>query len=126
MLAIANLRKTYGSFVALDGLNLTIKTGEILALLGPNGAGKSTTVKCLVGLLKPDAGSVHIDGHDALSDSSTRRLIGYLPEVARLHETLTPWEFLLLKGRLFDLDDAVVAERGERSLRGFGILDRKD
>ena len=82
MLAIANLRKTYGSFVALDGLNLTIKKGEILALLGPNGAGKSTTVKCLVGLHKPDAGSVHIDGHDALSDSSTRRLIGYLPEVA--------------------------------------------
>ena len=48
MLAITDLRKTYGSFVALDGLNLTIKKGEILALLGPNGAGKSTTVKCLV------------------------------------------------------------------------------
>lgn len=126
MLAITDLRKTYGSFVALDGLNLNIQKGEILALLGPNGAGKSTTVKCLVGLLKPDAGSVRIDGHDALADSSTRRLIGYLPEVARLHETLTPWEFLLLKGRLFDLDDAVVMERGERSLGGFGILDRKD
>ena len=126
MLAIANLRKTYGSFVALDGLDLSIASGEILALLGPNGAGKSTTVKCLVGLLKPDTGTVRVDGVDALADTSARRLIGYLPEVARLHETLTPWEFLLLKGRLFDLDDAVVADRGERSLRGFGILDRKD
>jgi ABC-2 type transport system ATP-binding protein len=126
MLAIANLRKTYGNFVALDGLDLTIKAGEILALLGPNGAGKSTTVKCLVGLLKPDGGSVQIDGKDALSDTSARRLIGYLPEVARLHETLTPWEFLLLKGRLFDLDDDVVRDRGERSLAGFGIIDRKD
>lgn len=126
MLAIANLRKTYGSFVALDGLDLNIAPGEILALLGPNGAGKSTTVKCLVGLLKPDTGSVRIDGVDALADSSARRLIGYLPEVARLHETLTPWEFLLLKGRLFDLDDKLVAERGERFLAGFGILDRKD
>ncbi len=126
MLAIANLRKTYGSFVALDGLDLTIQPGEILALLGPNGAGKSTTVKCLVGLLKPDTGSVLIDGVDAIGDTSARRLIGYLPEVARLHETLTPWEFLLLKGRLFDLDDDVVKERGLRSLEGFGIGDRKD
>lgn len=126
MLAIANLRKTYGDFVALHGLDLKIAKGEILALLGPNGAGKSTAVKCLVGLLKPNGGSVTIDGIDALADSTARRLIGYLPEVARLHETLTPWEFLLLKGRLFDLDDSVVAERGERSLDGFGILDRKD
>lgn len=126
MLAIANLRKSYGTFVALDGLDLAIKPGEILALLGPNGAGKSTAVKCLVGLLKPDTGSVTIDGQDALTNSSARRLIGYLPEVARLHETLTPWEFLLLKGRLFDLDDSTVAERGARSLKGFGIHDRKD
>lgn len=126
MLAIAALRKTYGSFVALHGLDLEVGPGEILALLGPNGAGKSTTVKCLVGLLRPDAGSVTVDGVDALRDSSARRLIGYLPEVAKLHETLTPWEFLLLKGRLFDLDDATVAARAERLLDGFGILDRKE
>ncbi|MCK5943174.1 MAG: ABC transporter ATP-binding protein [Planctomycetes bacterium] len=126
MLAIADLRKTYGSFVALHGLDLEVAPGEILALLGPNGAGKSTTVKCLVGLLRPDAGSVIVDGVDALRDASARRLIGYLPEVARLHETLTPWEFLRLKGRLFDLDDAVVHGRAERLLDGFGILDRKD
>ncbi|MFN3242017.1 MAG: ABC transporter ATP-binding protein [Planctomycetota bacterium] len=126
MLAIAALRKTYGSFVALHGLDLTVAPGEILALLGPNGAGKSTTVKCLVGLLRPDSGSVTVDGVDALRDSSARRLIGYLPEVAKLHETLTPWEFLLLKGRLFDLDDPTVAARAERLLDGFGIVDRKD
>jgi len=127
MLRIESLRKTYGSFVALKGLDLSIEAGEILALLGPNGAGKSTTVKCLVGLLTADSGRVLVDGHDTRSESSkVRRLIGYLPEVARLHDTLTPWEFLLLKGRLFDLDDAVVAERSERFLDGFGILDRKD
>ena len=126
MLAITELRKTYGSFVALQGLDLSVGAGEILALLGPNGAGKSTTVKCLVGLLRPDSGSVTIDGVDALRDASARRLIGYLPEVAKLHETLTPWEFLLLKGRLFDLDDSTVAARAERLLDGFGILDRKE
>src|SRR5687767_13787941 len=68
MLRLAGLRKTYGSFVGLHGLELTGGAGEILALLGPNGAGKSTAVKCLVGLLRPDAGSVHVDGIDALAD----------------------------------------------------------
>ena len=62
---------------------------------------------------------------DTLADPArARRLIGYLPEVARLHEALTPIEFLQLKGRLFDLDDAVIHERSERMLNGFGILDR--
>ncbi|MEC7726392.1 MAG: ABC transporter ATP-binding protein [Planctomycetota bacterium] len=126
MLAITDLRKTYGSLVALEGLNLEVQPGEILALLGPNGAGKSTAVKCLVGMLKPDSGTVHVDGLDALGAPESRRLIGYLPEVARLHETLTPWEFLLLKGRLFDLEDAAIAARAERLLAGFGLLERRD
>src|SRR5690606_30897457 len=127
MLQMRGLSKAYGEHVALAGLDLDIAAGEILALLGPNGAGKSTTVKCLVGLLRPDAGSIAVAGVDVLADvDNARRQIGYLPEVARLHEALTPWEFLLLKGRLFDLDDDVVAERGERSLEGFGIIDRKD
>lgn len=127
MLALHGLRKTYGAFTALHGLDLTIAPGEILALLGPNGAGKSTTVKCLVGLLRPDAGSIRVAGIDALADPSTaRRVIGYLPEVARLHEVLTPWEFLRLKGRLFDVDDATIRARGERLLAGFGLLERGD
>ena len=127
MLALHGLRKAYGGFTALHGLDLTIENGEILALLGPNGAGKSTAVKCLVGLLRPDGGSIHVDGIDALGKpTEARRRIGYLPEVARLHEVLTPWEFLLLKGRLFDVADAVIRQRGERLLAGFGLLERGD
>jgi ABC-2 type transport system ATP-binding protein len=127
MLAISGLRKSYGAFVALHGLDLAIAPGEILALLGPNGAGKSTTVKCLVGLLRPDAGSIRIAGIDALAEpAAARAATGYLPEVARLHEALTPWEFLLLKGRLFALADAEIRSRGERLLSGFGLLDRAD
>ena len=76
MLSISGLRKSYGDFVALHGLDLEIGGGEILALLGPNGAGKSTTVKCLVGLLRPDTGQVQVDGRDALRDPEARRLIG--------------------------------------------------
>jgi ABC-2 type transport system ATP-binding protein len=127
MLAIAGLRKSYGSFTALHGLDLGIGTGEILALLGPNGAGKSTTVKCLVGLLRPDHGTITLDGIDVLTDPArARAAIGYLPEVARLHEVLTPWEFLLLKGRLFDVPDATIRQRGERLLAGFDLLARGD
>jgi ABC-2 type transport system ATP-binding protein len=127
MLRLTGLRKAYGDFVALHGLDLAIERGEILALLGPNGAGKSTTVKCLVGLLRPDAGSIQVDGLDALAKpTEARRRIGYLPEVARLHEVLTPWEFLRLKGRLFDVAEADIQRRGERLLAGFGLLERGD
>ena len=127
MLRLQGLRKTYGDLVALHGLDLAIAAGEITALLGPNGAGKSTAVKCVVGLLRPDAGTVHVDGVDALQQpQSARRRIGYLPEVARLHEALTPWEYLLLKGRLFDLEDAKIRATGQRLLAGFDLLDRAD
>jgi len=125
MLRLSGLRKAYGSNVALHGLDLEIASGEILALLGPNGAGKSTAVKCTVGLQRPDAGTVTIDGVDVWKHpAQTRGLVGYLPEVARLHEALTPWEFLLLKGRLFDLDDDVIKKTGERLLSGFDLGDR--
>lgn len=127
MLSITGLRKTYGSFVALHGLDLAIAPGEILALLGPNGAGKSTTVKCLVGLLRPDAGSIRIADVDALAHpAEAKKRVGYLPEVARLHEVLSPWEFLRLKGQLFDVDEATIRARGERMLAGFGLLERAE
>ncbi|MBM4060371.1 MAG: ABC transporter ATP-binding protein [Planctomycetes bacterium] len=127
MLAVQGLRVAYGDLVALHGLDLRVAPGEILALLGPNGAGKSTAVKCIVGLLRPDAGTVTVDGRDAWAEPmAVRSRIGYLPEVARLHEALTPWEYLLLKGRLFDLDDARIRAAGERLLAGFDLLDRGD
>jgi ABC-2 type transport system ATP-binding protein len=127
MLRLSGLRKAYGDFVALHGLDLQVAPGEILALLGPNGAGKSTTVKCTVGLVRPDAGSVTVDGIDAWAEPhAARHRVGYLPEVARLHEVLSPWEYLLLKGRLFDLDDRRIRATGERLLAGFGLLERGD
>ncbi len=125
MLQLRSLRKSYGDFVALHGLDLEIQAGEVLALLGPNGAGKSTTVKCVVGLLQPDAGSVHVFGIDALAaPAEARRRTGYVPEVPRLHDALTPIEFLQLKGRLFDLDEAQIEATAMRMLAGFGIAER--
>jgi ABC-2 type transport system ATP-binding protein len=125
MLRITGLRKAYGSLVALDGLDLEVADSEITALLGPNGAGKSTAVKCVVGLLDPDAGSVQLDDIDVLRNrAAAKRRIGYLPEVARLYEALTPVEYLTLKGRLFDLDENAIRTGIGRLLEGFGLQDR--
>ena len=127
MLELRALTKSYGDRLALSGLDLQIAAGEVLALLGPNGAGKSTAVRCITGLQQPDSGSIRVDGVTLSEDPSrARRLIGYVPETAQLHEALTPNEFLLLKGRLFDLEDDEVAKSATRLLSGFGIGDRAD
>ena len=76
MLTLESVRKAYGTTVAVDGLSLTVRRGEVLGLLGPNGAGKSTTVNLAVGLLAPDTGRVVIDGaaiRDARRACAARR-----------------------------------------------------
>ena len=81
MLTIKNLRKRYGNFQALDGLNLEVADGELFGFVGPNGAGKTTTLKILAGLLVPDEGEVEIGGLDVYSDGKElRRRIGYVPD----------------------------------------------
>jgi ABC-2 type transport system ATP-binding protein len=127
MLRIESLRKSYGSLVAVDGVDLHAHAGEILALLGPNGAGKSTTVQCVVGLLAPDSGSITIDGIDVARDApAARRAVSYVPEVSSLYDELTPTEYLALRGRLFEMDEPDIASASTRLLRGFGLGERAD
>ncbi|MFO1053445.1 MAG: ABC transporter ATP-binding protein [Planctomycetota bacterium] len=126
MIEVRGLRKCYGDVVAVQGLDLTAERGSILALLGPNGAGKSTTIRCIVGLTEPDTGTVRVAGHDVRTDpTAARRATSYLAEVTRVHDALTPLEYLRLKGRLFDLSEATIAARAERLLAGFGLLERR-
>ena len=126
MIQIRGICVQYGQLVAVDDLHLTALAGEILALLGPNAAGKTTTVRCIVGLLRPDAGEIAVAGHDVVADApAARRAIGYVPEVAELYDALTPWEYLRLKGRLFGMEEASIEAGSERLLRGFGLLDRR-
>lgn len=126
MIEVRNLRKTYGELVAVDDLSFTIASGEVLALLGPNGAGKTTTVHCLVGLLKPDRGTITIGGEDMIQNPlPAKRLIAYVPEAQSLYESLTPHEYLTLRGRLFDLAEDKVAAGIQRLLDGFGLLPRR-
>lgn len=85
--------KSYGKTVALDDVSFSIPCGERYALLGPNGAGKSTTLRLLVGLLKPDTGTITIDGHEPFS-AEAKRVLGYLPEDATPYRTLSVRENL--------------------------------
>lgn len=110
MIMVREIRKSFGRVRAVRGVGFTIEPGEIVGLLGPNGAGKSTTMRIITGFLRPDSGSVEIDGHDTQADSlATRRRIGYLPESAPLYPEMSVRGYLDYRGRLFGLDRAARA-----------------
>lgn len=95
MIEISNLTKAYGSKLALDHINLSVKRGEIVGLLGPNGAGKSTTMNILTGYISYTSGSVKIDGMDILEQPrQVKRKIGYLPEQPPLYMDMLVREYL--------------------------------
>jgi ABC-2 type transport system ATP-binding protein len=98
------LVKRFGPTVAVDGISLRVGEGEFFGFLGPNGAGKSTTIKMLCGLLRPDAGTIRVAGHDlAREPLEVKRRIGVLPEETNLYERLTGAEFLLFSGQMYGL-----------------------
>ncbi len=113
---VAGLVKSYGSFRALDGLNLSVARGEVHAFLGPNGAGKSTTIRVLLGLLKADAGHVHLLGGDPWRDVvELHRRLAYVPGDVSLWPGLTGGEAIDLLGNLRGgLDETRRAELIER------------
>jgi len=93
-LEVAGLRKIFDR-PAVDGLDLTIRAGEFYGLLGPNGAGKTTTLKMVVGLLRPDAGSIRVLGVDALADPvAAKREIAWVSDEPMIYDKLTPYEYL--------------------------------
>jgi ABC-2 type transport system ATP-binding protein len=96
------LAKRYRRTVALRGLSMTVRRGEVFGFLGPNGAGKTTTVKLLLGLARPTAGEALVLGAPA-GDVETRRRVGYLPELFRFQHWLTAREVLTLHARLLEL-----------------------
>lgn len=113
---IIGLRKTFGPTVALDGLDLTVRAGEVHGFLGPNGAGKSTAIRVLLGLLRADAGEVRLFGGDPWSDAAAlHRRLAYVPGDVVLWPTLTGGEVIDLLGRLRGgLDERRRAELIER------------
>src|SRR4051794_21686981 len=104
MIELRDLRKVYGEKVALKGLNLSVKAGEVFAFLGPNGAGKTTTIKIITGLLRPTSGSASVGGFDLTSAGlQARTLMSYVPDEPYLYEKLTAREFLRMMGDLYGM-----------------------
>jgi heme exporter protein A len=112
-LSANGLARRYGPTLALRGIDLTLYPGESVALFGPNGAGKTTLIRVLATLLRPNAGSLVVGGHDALRNPSrARRLIGVVGHQTYLYGDLTPAENLRFYGRIYgvaDLEDRVSA-----------------
>jgi ABC-2 type transport system ATP-binding protein len=95
VIEVTGLQKRYGATVAVDGISLTVRAGEILGIVGPNGAGKTTTVECLEGLRRPDAGEVRVLGLDpARQGAELRQRIGVQLQQAALPDRLKVWEAL--------------------------------
>jgi ABC-2 type transport system ATP-binding protein len=124
MLLLQGLRKRYGAQVALDGLSLEVRRGEIFGLLGPNGAGKTTTVGLAVGLLAPDEGTVTIAGLGSPAEPAVRARIGLAPQALALYEGLSGAENVAFFGSVYGLAGARLAERVSAALAFVGLLDR--
>lgn len=119
------LVKNYpGDVRALDGLSITVGRGEILGLLGPNGAGKSTTVKILTTLIRPDAGTAAVAGHDVLRrPDRVRRVIGVVSQKSGADPDASGRDNLVLQGRLYGLPGARARRRAAELLARFGLDD---
>jgi ABC-2 type transport system ATP-binding protein len=120
-----SLRKQFGSKVAVRGLSLQVRRGEIFGFLGPNGAGKSTSIKMLLGLVKPTSGQAQILGCP-FSNVEVRRKIGFLPEDFRFYDWLTASELLALHGRLCGLSPAQLRERVPAYIDLVGLTPHRD
>ena len=122
MIRFEDVTRAYGNRVAVDGMNLTLGKGELLALLGHNGAGKTTSLKMLVGLLKPSAGRVWV-GPYVVSESprEASRLIGYVPDQPFLYEKLSGREFLEFVAELHGLSTTEVRNAVDRETERFQL-----
>lgn len=117
-LEIKGLVKHFGDKYAVDNLDLTIPQGEFHALLGPNGAGKTTTLRIVAGLLKADAGSAAILGHDIATDAiAAKQLLAFLPDDPLLYGKLKPLEYLEFVAGLWSVDGDAAASRAEELLK---------
>lgn len=123
-LRIAGLTKWFGATLALDGLTLDVPQGSCFGLVGPNGSGKSTTVRSVIGLVRPDGGSIEVCGHEIASELQVARSkVGVVLDPLQLFERLTAREFLATIGELRRLDPQLVTERSEQL---FGTLQLSD
>ena len=124
MIELRNIAKTYGSYTALQHLNLSVPAGEVFGFIGPNGAGKTTTIKIIGGILAPTAGSVKIAGVDMARDPvAAKQRIGFIPDRPYLYEKLTGMEFLQFTADVYGVTHAVFQEKAVTLLEMFALAD---
>lgn len=119
------LRKLFGRQEAVKNLTLEVEQGEVFGFLGPNGAGKTTSIKMLLGLVEPTAGSARLLGKP-ISDRFARMRVGFLPEHFRFHDWLTAIEFLTVNGQLYSLPRDLLNQRVRDLLELVGLADYHD
>ncbi len=112
MITVSKLTKTYGAFKAVDDLSLQVMPGEVVGLVGPNGAGKTSTLRCIVGIHRPSAGTVAIGGHDIVREPvEAKRRLAFMADEPQLFEYLTVMEHLRLTARIYGVPDFDVRAR---------------
>lgn len=126
-IVVKGLGKSFKKLTVLDGIDLSVRRGTVLALLGPNGAGKTTTVRILSTLLLPDGGRALINGFDVVKDADkVRSLIGLTGQYAAVDEYLTGRENLHMIGRLYRLSRQDTGRRSQELLELFDLVDASD
>ena len=125
-LIVRDVRKSYGANVAVGGVSFEVMRGEVFGLLGPNGAGKSTTINMMVGAIRPDSGSVAVDGSADPARPAVRKELGLAPQALAIYEELTAEENLGFFARIYDLSSARQKERIDWALDLAGLADRRN
>jgi len=124
-IVVQDLHKSYGSHVALRGIDFEVSHGEVVGFLGPNGAGKTTTMRILTGFMAPSAGTTQIEGHNVIAEPrDAARRIGYLPENAPIYTDMSVHEYLEYMGRIRELGPAERTRAIERVALQCGIAQR--
>jgi sodium transport system ATP-binding protein len=122
VIAIQGLRKRFGHVEAVRDVTFSAADGTVTGLLGPNGAGKTTTLRMLSGLMRPDAGSILVDGGDVVADPiGLQRSMGSLPDSRGLYPRLTPREHIRYFGELHGLGASEIRDRSAELLRRLGL-----
>ena len=127
MIELKSLTKRYGSFTAVDAIDLHVPKGELFGFLGPNGAGKTTTLRMIAGILRPTGGTVRIGDIDVTEDPmAAKAVLGYIPDRPYIYEKLTGAEFLRFVAGLYSQNGKVIEHRGRELLTLFDLDDWRD
>ena len=127
MIRLTALSKRYGSFTAVNGIDLSVPRGELFGFLGPNGAGKTTTLRMIAGILRPTAGRIEIAGIDIVVDpSAAKAKLGFIPDRPFIYDKLTGAEFLRFVAGLYDQSGLQVEHRARELLALFDLEEWRD